>query len=331
MYVYNPPFAHLLRLATQQFRVQPTLILLRILGVLGMAALVWSSVQLTRWSLRVQLFVSMILLLESPMLASALYHGSVTPLFAGLPVVALALSQATPILSGVLVGFAIANKPMVVPALAVLLASDNPVLKRSGIAATTAMGLTLLIGLNHLPGLLGKAGGLPDILHNFSLHRVLLSLGLEVSPILLLLTVTVCAGLLSKRYVSNSQQALLLGASLSILSTPSVSTYTYVLAYPALFAAISMYLAMPRPRHLITGSLILLGAVAVHCVPEAKSTHLLEQVPRITLGLLTAVPVLTAPTMALWVLVRNHRDSDLKPKLDLAEPPSSISPTNSGE
>jgi hypothetical protein len=301
-FVYNPPFAVLLGSLSRAFGMETSLRMLRTLGLLGLAGLVWASLSLTRWRYGTRLAVGLAIVVASPLVAFAQLYGNVSLLFGALPVVALAVAPRHPWLGGALLGFATGCKPMAVPAIAVLLGAPSTPLRRAGVTSLVATGFTLLIGVRFLPDLLQRAGGLPHLHYNTSLSRALYCFGLTVSPIILLGATSLLAGYLAWRLRVDWRGALLLGSSLSLLAIPSATAHTYVLAYPAVLAAIDRFLGQPRPRSIITGGLVLLGGIAVHSV---QGVGTLGDLPLPAQGVMNLIVVLAAPALALWVI---HED-----------------------
>ena len=88
-FVYNPPFALLVARLSGAYSPIDALRLFRVLGLLGLAGLVWVSLEGTRWRFSTRLFVGLAIVTLSPMVATSMLYGNVTLLFAGMSVCAL--------------------------------------------------------------------------------------------------------------------------------------------------------------------------------------------------------------------------------------------------
>lgn len=270
-FLYPPSFA-VVGEALSRFLGPDAVLALRVTNLLGACVLIWLSLTWSRWGPGARLTVAALLVAASPLVRNGLWYGNVSPLFAGLTALGLVTAVGRPGTGGAILGSANALKPLSIPVIAVIATTAWKREKRKGIliaASAAAAGAGwLLLGLEHLPGMLARSGGLPEAGFNVSLARASYALGLPIPSWLPFVLVTTLACLLAWRRTLSPRQGFVLAMTTSLLALPVVNPSTLVLSYPAQLLALELALGPSLPREGIrrwaVPVLVLAAMVSVH-------------------------------------------------------------------
>ncbi len=325
-FLYPPPFA-LAGAAAERALDTPAgvgerrvVVALRAANVLGAVAIVWISLGWSALAWRPRLAIGCLLLVAWAPIHQSIASGNISLAILGLTLAAVALLPQRAVAAGALLGAGLALKPLA-PAIVALLPAWRPAATaepsrrsaRAGwiTAATAAVALAaaLLCGRELLPRMLAKTTGHLAPGHTVSLWRLLYCLGIDTTPLLLLvLAVAVCAPLLWLRRRTTAELAVLTGTA-AIYASPLVWTHTLALTLPgqvlALERAARSWRAAPaaspeRSRALL--ALCVLAALAL-TIQGSEALVAINNRPLLVQAFYLAPPVL-APAIFAWIALR---------------------------
>jgi hypothetical protein len=313
-YFYPPVFAVTADLATQRLGELGFLIPLRHLAFAGLCLAIWLSLIWAEWPLIPSLAVGTLLLLFAPAVRVATTLGNAAGLMTGLALIGLMGWKKQPVLAGISLGLSIAFKPAVLLAPLLLAASrpEEPT-RRHRLAAASAlgvMGLLLLVGIEHLPGLAQNIRE-PANPYNLSLRQLLGVLGLDL-PISLLFFFVAVAGLywVTRRSVS-TRDLLVMILVVNLLAVPILWVHSLILFLPVALTGLERSgrgllsqqgVAARGERAVSTRYLDLLALLAVAALQLAHAAGTLHGLPNWAHGPAIAVPLLSIPYLGWYVL-----------------------------
>ena len=248
-FYYPPTFAALGGWLVQTVGELGTQAILRISSVLGLVITVWISACLWQapWSWRVA--VSSLFVLVSPAVAYGFAAGNISFVVTGTILLALAAWSYYPITSGVLLGTSTAIKPLA-PLAILALVSHRPVPESRQQILAGCLGGTLALAflssdLGYLTTKSAAVGRLPFI-RSISLNRILVLLGIELSPVLIAAILGLLVALTARLWPMNRRTMLCFGGVAAVLAVPIIWSHTLLLTLPLQVLALS--LAMTRKR-----------------------------------------------------------------------------------
>jgi hypothetical protein len=311
-FVYAPPFAHAGAALRRALGPERFLVAFRMASLAGLWILVWVSLHGSRWPLPVKAGVGLAVL-ESQLVGNGLGCGNVSVLMLGPLLAAMALAPRWPVLGGAVLGALNAFKPTAVSALVVLAAPPrggrlSAAAVRMLVAAGVAAGLCLLIGLEHLPSMLRRAGGFPDRIINLAPARVFHAWGMPVPPVLLFAAFTILGTLYAWRRARTPRERLAVAGTTSLLALPVINPNTLLLSFPAQMLALELaaasYAGTRRSgasagRQLAELVLVAGAVLSIHGAEGAVSTG---ELPPVVQGLVTAIPLLGVAALT-WYAV----------------------------
>ena len=303
-YKYPPAFAVAGGRMLAALGSHTTLSVLRVGNLAGLVLLAWVGTRGLPWRPWVR-FIAAGTLLLSPLAANGLFYGNVTFLLGGPALVALRFHRVRPVLAGFLLGLSIALKPMLVPALALLVASASPsrrpepARKAAVSALTTAALVSLSAQPSLLPEMLRGVTACPTCATNVSLDRVAYCFGMALPPVAWLALACLAALVLGRRMRLDPPTITSVGAALSVLGLPLVWPGTLALTFPLQLAALEI--ARRRAAPPWKAPSVALAPGAVLSLHGAGGVAALHGYPPVLQGLLTAIP-LAALVGLVWLV-----------------------------
>lgn len=221
------------------------LALLRALVWLGAAATVWLSLSLSSWPWRFRVALGIVVMLGWSPVTQALTLGNLSAATAGLAVIGLTLRRSHAWGAGILLGLAIALKPLPAAIPIVLLgyavghfASARRLKRPELVCSLVALGVAGLLAL--VGGGLAPAPAFSPAAQNpITLVRMLHQLGVAVPPLACFLVVVLVGGALAWGLRPRPPLLDALGLVTSLLASPLVWNHSFLLAAPLIIMALS--------------------------------------------------------------------------------------------
>ena len=253
-FYYPPAFAVLGAAALDTFDSRTVVIALRSANGLGLASCLWISLLFAPLRWQWCLAAAVLYIALGP---AALHHGlrsgNLSLAVVGSSLLGLAAWRQRPFIAGLLLGASTIVKPVAPIALSTL-ATHRPTLggRKHLLAAVTglALGTAALFASpwwTEYLALDGDVGAWP-LRRSISLYRWLHLMGLEVSPIVLVLVVALAAAGLARRSPISPRQFLILAIVGMMLATPALWSHTMLLALPLQIMALARAWARLRSR-----------------------------------------------------------------------------------
>ncbi len=237
-YLYPPTLAIIGAAVVGWVGESEFIVSLRYANLLGGCIAVWMSLHRIPLMLWQRLTLSALLITFWPPLASGIQQGNISPLVSGLTILSLCTWKGRPVAAGLALGAAIALKPTSALALLMLplFGYRDAEQRRAAflaVGAACALGLTFaLMGAPYLLEMLDSIDPQRAALGNTSIYRVLYLLGLEVPPLLLMLSVSAFGVYLARKLPPDDTLILCSACCLSLLSMPILWVFTLLLALP---------------------------------------------------------------------------------------------------
>lgn len=312
-FLYTPAFALLWSLGERSLGQRAFLIGYRWASLVGFWLLVWAALEANPWPWPIQGLLCLALLI-SPIFLNAFLCGNATLLIIGPLAWTLLVAERAPLRSGVVLGTINALKPLGVVALAILVVPRKALPFRRwalkvALSAGFTVGLWLLLGHEHLPGMWKLLRGRPEEPFNISLHRVLLAAHLQIPASLLFLFVAGGTILVARGLPDDPRKRLLLAGAGTLLAMPVNNPHTFLLTLPiqvlALERAVGAWHSPSRSgRSLLPGPLaqVALVAAAIFSVNTATGAVSAAGLPLEAHGLVIAIPLLAVVGLTLFAL-----------------------------
>jgi hypothetical protein len=240
-YFYPPPLAYAVASTASEIGAIESLRILRLLSLVGIVISVWLSARLVHWHPALVAGVSAAFVVTAPAVDIATSLGNVGGAANGLVLTGLLCWHARPVSSGISLGAGLVLKPIAPLAPLLILAhrprpkSNRPV--TAALTTITAAAALLAPWGNQLAGFLGNARGHTNP-YNFSLHKLLADLGLELPPLAVSATVATLAIVVLRRAPVSRTSLLAIVIGTNLLALPILWAHTLLLLLPVQFLAV---------------------------------------------------------------------------------------------
>jgi hypothetical protein len=280
-YFYPPPLAHVIAATSAKIGTIGALRILRLLSIVGIVFSVWLSARLVSWHLGLLAGLVAIFIAFAPAVDIATSLGNAGGLATGLVLAALLCWHRRPARSSISLGAGLALKPIAPLApLLILTHRSSPKSTRQvvvSVATVAIAGALLAPWCGQLAGFLENARGYTNP-YNFSLHRLLADLGLELPPVAVSAVVGTLAVVIVRRSTVSRNSLLTIVIGTSLLALPILWAHTLLLLLPiqllALDACGRVFARKPqsgRPTRL-TGALASVSVAATLLAHAAGTT-----------------------------------------------------------
>lgn len=240
-YFYPPPLAHAIAAASSEIGAIESLRVLRVLSLIGIVVSVWLSARLVRWHPALVAGLSAVFVAFAPAVDVATSLGNVGGLANGLVLTGLLCWHARPVSSGISVGAGLVLKP-IAPLAPLLILAHRSRPKSIRPVATALVIMTVATSLlapwgDQITGLLKNARGHTNP-YNFSLHKLLADLGLELPPLAVSAAVGTLAIVILRRVSVSRTSLLAIVIGTNLLALPILWAHTLLLLLPVQFLAL---------------------------------------------------------------------------------------------
>jgi hypothetical protein len=264
----------------------PTLAIVRTANLVGLTACVWCASAWLPWRWERRLLASMLYVAVAPPVAFGVKLGNLSPMMAGMMIIALLFWPRLPVAAGALLGLSLTIKP-VAPAAIVALLFHRPgaVGRRHLVAGSVAaiVAAAVVLGSPHLGTLLSKEIWF-RLGTTVSPYRFAHLLGLEGSEPFVLGLVLLATILVARSRVLGRTQCYALAATAAIAATPVVWSHTLLVTLPLQVLALLVLAerhrefrrsGATRARHSVWGeiALVVLAVVALQTAEGATNTY----------------------------------------------------------
>ncbi len=315
-YLYPPAFAHVGRALLALLPASALMIALRLVNAVAVVVLLRLTLAFTPLRMPARLLVGATLVVFAPPLRAALAFGNVSPIVVAASLYALLRWPRHPVSAALLLGTALALKPLALMSVPFLWLhrGERAGARSRGVAtgAATVALAWLLPWFFELTHMFAQDYAHPTAFRNVSLLRVLYLLGLEVSPLVIPLSVLLlCVALLRRRALRVEELALAVTAA-SVPSLPTVWNHAMLLLFPLMAAALTRAWARGNRDKWGRAQIAEALVVGVACLWLLKSNMFGDlggffDMPAPVAATLLLIPIGTQVGLLLYVLrMRGH-------------------------
>jgi hypothetical protein len=317
-YLYPPPLAYALASpasAIGAIGAIDSLRILRFLSLAGIVVSVWLSARLVHWHPALVAGLSAAFVATAPPVDNATSLGNVGGAANGLVLTGLLCWHARPVSSGISIGAGLVLKP-IAPLAPLLILAHRPRTKSTrpvtaALVTITAAAALLAPSGTQLVDFLGNARGHANP-YNFSLHKLLADLGLELPPLAVSATVATLAIVILRRATVSRTSLLAIVIGTNLLALPILWAHMLLLLLPVQFLALDAcaraFARQPGAGH-HPRSTVALASVAVAATLLAHAVGTTYDLPAWAALIARAVPMCSIAFLTWFVVIDLERRS----------------------